>query len=89
MILAETLPHLLGLSLNQNSNRMKKAINKGFALHLYLEFVNNYLTVEKMSLDWNINPYALTHLLKEGKKINEQKAKEIKEQKRWAEYLAK
>jgi hypothetical protein len=68
---------------------MKKAINKGFALHLYLEFVNNYLTVEKMSQDWNINPYALTHLLKEGKKINEQKAKEIKEQKRWAEYLAK
>ncbi len=68
---------------------MKKAINKGFALHLYLEFINNYLTVEKMSSDWNINPYALTHLLKEGKKINEQKAKEIKEQKRWAEYLAK
>ena len=68
---------------------MKKAINKGFALHLYLEFVNNYLTIEKMSTDWNINPYALTHLLKEGKKINEQKAKQIKEQKRWAEYLAK
>jgi hypothetical protein len=68
---------------------MKKAINKGFALHLYLEYVNNYLTIDKMSTDWNINPYALTHLLKEGKKINEQKAKEIKEQKRWAEYLAK
>ena len=42
-----------------------------------------------MSLDWNINPYALTHLLKEGKKINEQKAREKKDQKRWAEYLAK
>lgn len=68
---------------------MKKAINKGFALHLYLEYVNNYLTIDKMSTDWNINPYALTHLLKEGKKINEKKAKEIKEQKRWAEYLAK
>lgn len=68
---------------------MKKAINKGFALHLYLEYVNNYLTIDKMSTDWNINPYALTHLLKEGKKINEQKAKQIKEQKRWAEYLAK
>lgn len=68
---------------------MKKAINKAFAHHLYLEFVNNYLTIEKMSLDWNINNYALGHLLKEGKKINEQKAKQIKEQKRWAEYLAK
>jgi hypothetical protein len=68
---------------------MKKGINKAFALHLYLEFVNKYLTIEKMSLDWNINPYALTHLLKEGKKINEQKAREKKDQKRWAEYLAK
>jgi hypothetical protein len=68
---------------------MKKAINKGFALHLYLDFVNNYLTIEKMALDRNINPFALTNLIKEGKRVNEQRAKQIKEQKQWLEYLAK
>ena len=68
---------------------MKKAINKGFAHHLYLDFVNNYLTIEKMALDRNINPFALTNLIKQGKRINEQKAKQIKQQKQWFEYLAK
>jgi hypothetical protein len=68
---------------------MKKAINKGFALHLYLDFVNNYLTIEQMALNKNINPYALANLLKHGKRINEQKAKQIKEQKAWFEYLAR
>ena len=68
---------------------MKKAINKGFALHLYLDFVNNYLTIEKMALDKNINPFALTNLIKQGKKINEQKANKIREQKAWFEHLAR
>jgi hypothetical protein len=68
---------------------MKKAINKGFALHLYLDFVNNYLTIDKMALDKNINPFALTNLIKQGKRINEQKAKENKEQKAWFEHLAR
>jgi hypothetical protein len=68
---------------------MKKAINKGFALHLYLDFVNNYLTIDKMAQDRNINPFALANLLKHGKSINEQRAKQIKEQKVWFEYLAK
>jgi hypothetical protein len=68
---------------------MKKAINKGFALHLYLDFVNNYLTIEKMALDRNINPFVLTNLIKQGKRVNEQRAKQIKEQKQWFEYLAK
>lgn len=68
---------------------MSKSINKAFALHLYLDFVNNYLTVEKMAQDKNINPFALAHLLEHGKKINEEKARQRKEQKRWFEYLAK
>ncbi len=68
---------------------MKKAINKGFAVHLYLDFVNNYLTIEKMALDKNINPFALTNLIKQGKKINEQKANKIREQKAWFEHLAR
>ena len=68
---------------------MKKAINKGFALHLYLDFVNNYLTIEQMALNKNINPFALANLLKHGKSINEQKAKQIKEQKAWIEHLAR
>jgi hypothetical protein len=68
---------------------MRKAINKGFALHLYLDFVNNYLTIDKMALDKNINPFALANLLKHGKRINEQKANKVKEQKAWFDYLAK
>jgi hypothetical protein len=68
---------------------MKKAINKGFAIYLYLDFVNNYLTIEKMAEDKNINPFALTNLIKQGKRINEQRAKQIKEQKQWFEHLAR
>jgi hypothetical protein len=68
---------------------MKKAINKGFAVHLYLDYVNNYLTIDKMALDRNINLFALANLLKHGKRINEQKAKQIKEQKAWFEHLAR
>jgi hypothetical protein len=68
---------------------MKKAINKGFALHLYLDFVNNYLTIDKMAQDRNINPFALANLLKHGKRISEQRAKQMREQKQWFEYLAK
>lgn len=68
---------------------MKKAINKGFALHLYLDYVNNYLTIQKMALDRNINPFALTNLIKEGKRINEQKAKQNKQQNAWFEHLAR
>ena len=68
---------------------MKKAINKGFALHLYLDFVNNYLTIEKMAQDKNINPYALCKLIEYGKELNEAKAKQKKEQKAWFEFLAK
>jgi hypothetical protein len=68
---------------------MKRAINKGFALHLYLDFVNNYLTIDKMALDKNINPFALTNLIKQGKRINEQKAKQSKEQNSWIEHLAR
>jgi hypothetical protein len=68
---------------------MRKEINKGFALHLYLDFVNNYLTIEKMALDKNINPFALTNLIKQGKRINEQKANKTREQKAWLEHLAR
>ena len=68
---------------------MKKAINKGFALYLYVDFVNNYLSIEKMALDKNINPFALTNLIKHGKRINEQKAKQIKQGKAWFEHLAR
>jgi len=68
---------------------MKKAINKGFAVHLYLDYVNNYLTIEQMALNKNINAFALANLLKHGKRINEQKAKQIKEQKAWFEHLAR
>jgi protein-tyrosine-phosphatase len=42
-----------------------------------------------MALDRNINPFALANLLKHGKRINEQKAKQIKEQKAWLEHLAR
>ena len=68
---------------------MKKAINKGFALYLYVDFVNNYLSINKMAEDKNINPFALTNLIKEGKRINEQKAKQMKQQKAWLEHLAR
>jgi hypothetical protein len=68
---------------------MKKAINEGFAIYLYLDYVNNYLSIEKMALDKNINPFALTNLIKEGKRVNEQKAKQMKQQKAWFEHLAR
>jgi len=68
---------------------MKKAINKGFAVHLYLDYVNNYLTIEQMALNKNINPFALANLLKHGKRIKEQKAKQMKQQKAWFEHLAR
>lgn len=42
-----------------------------------------------MALDKNINPFALTNLIKQGKRINEQKAKQSKQQKAWLEHLAR
>jgi hypothetical protein len=68
---------------------MKRAINKGFAIHLYLDFVKNTFTIEEMAANRNINPYALLKLLEHGKELYDFKQREVKYKKAWFEHLAR
>ena len=46
----------------------------------YLDWVNNYLTVEKMSQDYQISETACSKIIDYGKKYHEQRVKELKMQ---------